>query len=357
MGGNINLKQTSFAGIHSALGGLADIDHLWAGTKTIEAWNKSIGAAGDYADWATMAAAMPDLIAHPVTVTIEAGTRLAELCEIKNKHALTAAATITIQAEKYYPISGVIPTADSATATTLRDAALAAEAYGNDYFNGCWILIVHGTGTDNGFVPIIDYVDATGDVVVANWPGTQPNNTSRYMIVGALIDGENTRNGLVFRTNTCQVRAYGIGVDDANENGILFQYNYSVGALRCAVYGSDRSGINAEFGVYALVSYCGSVKNNTDNNTGHAGVKNGAVNFLYVNYSALSDNNRRGILSSDVGYTYANNNFGDGNGLWGSYALYSGQLRIAGTQCSGSSGLSSDPGTAGANSQDQAAVF
>jgi hypothetical protein len=133
-------------------------------SKTTAAWSKSIGSGGDYATWAAMIADMPDLIAHEVTVTIKAGTTLTETCDLKNKYGLTSAAKITIQAEKYFPTSGVIPTADSATATTLRDAALATAALGDDYFNGCWVFIVDGTGTDNGFVPITDYVDATGDV-------------------------------------------------------------------------------------------------------------------------------------------------------------------------------------------------
>ena len=84
---------------------------------------------------------------------------------------------------------------------------MAAEAFGNDYFNGCWVFIVDGTGTDNGFVAITDYVDATGDVVVASWPGTQPDNTSRYLIFGALIDGASSRaNALVINNNTVEIR-------------------------------------------------------------------------------------------------------------------------------------------------------
>jgi len=41
--------------------------------KTTAAWTKSIGSGGDYASWALMIADMPNLIAHAVTVTIEAG--------------------------------------------------------------------------------------------------------------------------------------------------------------------------------------------------------------------------------------------------------------------------------------------
>lgn len=73
--------------------------------------------------------------------------------------------------------------ADSATATTLRDVSVFDA---DDEFNDCWVLILSGTGTDNGFVQITGTIAATGDIVVAAWPGTQPDNTSRYIIVGTM---------------------------------------------------------------------------------------------------------------------------------------------------------------------------
>ena len=139
-------------------------------SKTTATLSKTIGSTGDYATFAAAIAACPDLIAHAVTYTIEAGTTLSEICPIKNKHGLTKDAAIIVKAEKYFPTTGDIPTADSATATTLVDAALATAAKGDDYFNGCWVFICDGTGTDNGFVPITDYTDATGTVIVASWP-------------------------------------------------------------------------------------------------------------------------------------------------------------------------------------------
>lgn len=75
------------------------------------------------------------------------------------------------------------PRADSATANTLVDAAVFTK---DDEFNGAYIEIVEGTGMDNGLVKIIDTRLATNDIVVASWPGTQPNNTSRYVIYGTL---------------------------------------------------------------------------------------------------------------------------------------------------------------------------
>lgn len=309
------------------------------GTKTIAAWSKSIGATGDYATWAAMMADMPDLIAHAVTVTIKAGTTLTEICELKNKHGLTSAASITVQAEKYFPISGDIPTADSATATTLRDAALATAALGNDYFNGCWVFVVHGTGTDNGFVPITDYVDATGDVVVASWPGTQPDNTSRYLIVGVLIDGGSARDyGFDIHNNTITNFIYGIGCKDIVLWGIYARYNSYIRFECCGIYNSPSSGIFCGYSYNPFFYRCGIVKCNTGNGSAQAGIRAEGISRLYIYGCGISDNNQRGILVEDGSYGYIKNNFGDANGTWGVYAQTSGQANCSGTECSGSSG-------------------
>ena len=329
-----------------------------ATNKTTGAWAKSIGGGGDYPDWATMFAAMPDLIAHAVTVTIEAGTTLTEICDIKNKHGITSAGIITIQAEKYYPTTGIPPTADSATATTLRDAALAAEAYGNDYFNGCWIIIIDGTGTDNGFVLITDYVDATGDVVVAAWPGTEPDNTSRYIIVGAMIDCGGTRNnGFNVQNNTVRVLFRGIGVVSADRNGIQAQYNSYLEFLYMGIYDSDGDGIFVANNLFYQVAFSGLVANNTDAAGGQAGISSRYNNYGNVVFCGISDNSSQGILCDQGDMMLINENFGDGNGAWGGYARFSGQARFVGAECSGAAGNHSDPGTAGDNNADQAAAY
>jgi len=305
-----------------------------AGNKTTGAWAKSIGATGDYADWATMIAAMPDLIAHAVTVTIEAGTTLTETCNLRNKHGLTSIAIITIQAEKYFPTAGAIPTADSATATTLRDAALAAAALGNDYFNGCWVFIVDGTGTDNGYVPITDYIDATGDVVVGGgWPGTQPDNTSRYIIVGALIDGGSARaHAFVIENNTAQIKLRGIGVKDTIDIAIDVRYCFFFDKYWGGVYNSSGEGIYLRNVLYGHVRYSGVVGNGTN------GISCVACEYADFEDNGISDNTNYGITIERGSYAYVGNNFGDGNGTWGTFALSYGQVRFGGTECSGSEG-------------------
>lgn len=307
-------------------------------SKTGAAWSKSIGSGGDYATWAAMIADMPDLIAHAVTVTIKAGTTLTETCDIKNKHGLTSDAAITVQAEKYFPTSGALPTADSATATTLRDAALATAALGNDYFNGCWVFIVDGTGTDNGFVLITDYIDATGDVVVASWPGTQPDNTSRYLIVGALINANGLNYGTDIQQNTVPISLLGIGIKTSSIAGFYSNRNFSLLASYCGAYGNVLTGVMPGGDISSRFNYGGIVNNNTANNANHAGVvcKDG-VNTI-VEYCGISDNNQYGIVVKDGQFAVIGANFGDSNGVWGTYAKNSGQANIWGSECSGSSG-------------------
>ena len=308
-------------------------------TATKAAWSKSIGPGGDYATWAAMIADMPDLIAHVVTVTIEAGTTLTETCNLKNKHGLTDDARINVNAEKYFPTSGAVPTADSATATTLRDAALATAALGNDYFNGCWVFVVDGTGTDNGFVLITDYVDATGDVVVASWPGTQPDNTSRYLIVGALVDcGGTIDYGLDIRTDTVSVFFKGIGITNADKSNVYVTSALYLSLDYCGLDKSDLSGIIATSSNQVLAGHCGIVNNNTDNNTSHGGFRSSSGLFGYIYNCGISGNNQRGVLVTRGGYSKIANNFGNGNGTWGTYANESGQADCAGVECSGSSG-------------------
>ena len=327
-------------------------------TKTTASWSKTIGSGGDYATWAAMVADMPDLIAHPVVVTIKGGVTLTESCNLKNKHGLTSAAYITVRSEKYFPTSGAIPTADSATATTLRDAAMAAAAYGDDYFNGCWVLIVHGAGTDNGYVPITDYVDVTGDIFVASWPGTQPDNTSRYIIVGSLVDGGGTiSTGLALSYGTCPVALRGIGFYDFATHGVAMNYMSNAGLQYCGVYQTGYSGIYAQAALLADTRYCGVVNANTNNNSGHAGIMYRSCVYGYLASCGISDNKRQGIYVTFGAFVYASGCFGDVNGVWGAYSNYSGQIALSGSECSGSSGNHSDAGTAGTAGADQASAY
>ena len=73
-------------------------------------------------------------------------------------------------------------TADSATATSLVDAALASNTnYPDDFFNGWAIVIIEGTGRGQT-IAITDFVSATGALTVAAWT-VQPDSTSQYLLV------------------------------------------------------------------------------------------------------------------------------------------------------------------------------
>ena len=331
-------RDTAGVGVPEVLSKAAVQSLLEVPDVTIAAWSKSVGSGGDYATWAAMIADMSDLIAHAVTVTIEDGTTLTEICNLKNKHGLTSDAAITVQAEKYFPTSGAIPTADSATATTLRDAALATAALGNDYFNGCWVFVVDGTGTDNGFVLITDYVDATGDVVVASWPGTQPDNTSRYLILGALIDANGLNFGMLIMSNSIYINIKGIGIKTSNYGGFYTDKNVSLSYTYCGLYGNVLDGLYSLGDNYCYFYRGGIVNNNTSNTAGYAGCRLISGVRGIISNSGLSDNKQYGNYIIDGQYASIINCFGNLNGAWGTYAKNSGQANIKGTECSGASG-------------------
>lgn len=332
-------RDTAGAGVPEVLSKAAVQSLLEVPDVTTAAWSKSIGSGGNYATWAAMIADMSDLIAHVVTVTIKADTTLTETCDLRNKHGLTSDAVIIVQAEKYFPTSGALPTADSGTATTLRDAALATAALGDDYFNGCWIFVHHGTGTDNGPVLITDYVDATGDVVVASWPGTQPDNTSRYLIVGALIDGQAVRGCLVTSNCTCPLYFRGVGFYDASGYGVNLSSGFLTNFQYCGIYQTTSAGLYISKILYPNCRYNGVVKCNTANQSWHGGITiNGRSTDATIYSNGISDNNQRGVYLTGGPYAYLYNNFGDANGLWGTYAQHAGVARCTGSECSGSSG-------------------
>lgn len=297
----------------------------------------TVGSGGDYATFAEAIASVPDMIADDVTITILDGTTLTEEVNVSNKHGLIANKEITITAETYYPNTpSTQPTADSATATTLRDTSVFTI---DDQYNDCWVLIVDGTGTDNGFVQITDTIASSGDIVVSSWSGTQPDNTSKYMIVGALVDCQGTQQyGVNLLANTVITRVYGIGVKDADEYGIQVQRCIEGDIYYSASYGSDRSGINVAASNNSNIWNCASVNCNTDNNAGNAGIRNNSAVVAYILNCALSDNNQYGILTRFGGYTLAQNNIGDNNGTYGIYASSSGFYTYSGTTPTGSSG-------------------
>jgi len=309
------------------------------GTKTTAIWWKTIGPTGNYATFTAMIADMPDLLQHAATALIQTGTTLTETCSIKNKHGIGTLGAITIRSEKYYPTASNLPTADSATATTLRDSELAALSFGDDHFKDCWVFVHDGTGTDNGFVQLTGYVDVTGDLVVASWPGTQPDATSRYIIVGALIDAESARSqGYVITDCTVIVTILGIGIKNALTHGIDARRNGNVHIRYSGVYDTTRSGIYCDSSLALNIYRCGVVKCNTGSASNHGGVLIAGVLYALLQLCGISDNNETGVSVLFGTFLYSVNNFGDANGTWGTKATFSAQVYLGGTECSGTSG-------------------
>ena len=297
----------------------------------------TVGSGGDYETMAEAVASLPDLIADNVTITILQGTTLTETITLSNKHATVSEKKIVIASERYYPTTTIIqPTADSATATTLRDVSVFTV---DDLYNDCWVLIVDGTGTNNGFVKITDTIAASGDIVVASWPGTQPDNTSKYMIVGALVACGGTQNyGALIQSNTCTIELYGVGVEQAAQFGIVINFCTIGYVYYCAAYNCTRIGIDFGSCTAGRAHGCAAVACNTGNSIYWGGMRNSSTSNVWFSCCALSDNLRQGINIIYGGYATNSNSIGDNNGTWGTYAQFSGQCYITGTECSGSSG-------------------
>jgi hypothetical protein len=304
--------------------------------RTVGAWTKTIGATGDYATFAAAIAVMPCLLDSVVTLVLQQGTILTETCYVNNIHALNTTAYIRIQSARYYPTSGALPTADGAGATYLEDVSVFTV---DDFYNDCWILIVDGTGTDNGYVKITDTDQATGRAIVASWPGTQPDNTSKYLIVGALIDSETAR-ARCFSSESCTsaVYLYGIGLRNATSYNLYAIKNNHIDVRYCGLYSAVKSGGYLNLCLDVVLYYCGIVKNNTGNTISDGGIHSNALSQLTMALCGVSDNNQRGIFVRSGGYAFIASCFGNLNGTWGTYAERSAQANCTGSECSGASG-------------------
>ncbi|RKY02276.1 MAG: hypothetical protein DRP55_03090, partial [Spirochaetes bacterium] len=135
-------------------------------TITTQNISKTVGSGGDYSTIQDAFNDLPNLIAHTVTFTIKKGT-YTDTLDTTSLKAITTTPNgrIIVQAEKYLDEIG---TATGADATYLEDTT---KSWATNEWQGCWVFIVDGTGTDNGMVEITSN-DAT-KLYVSSWPGTQ----------------------------------------------------------------------------------------------------------------------------------------------------------------------------------------
>lgn len=331
------LNWSNFKGVPSVFPP-AEHEHDWDAVAdkpvTTEKWKRTVGPGGDYATWAAMVDEMPYLFAHDAAVTIKKGTTLKEDCKLYARRSVGLGAKIVIKAEDYFPKTGSLPTASSATTTTLVDSS---QSWLPDRFAGMWVLIVDGTGTDNGFVKITGN-DATS-LTVASWPGTQPDATSRYQIVGSLFDGEGSLYYLLDTSyNDVAIEVYGVGFYNSDYYGLYSMLNKSVVTKYCGAYGNGGPGMYHQYGDNASHWYCGFVNNNTYGTSGEAGLLMHATGYTLAVGCGFSDNGVYGVYVSVGSYFWSTNNFGDGNGDWGTYADGGSDAGFYGTECSGSEG-------------------
>jgi hypothetical protein len=140
--------------------------------------------------------------------------------------------------------------------------------------------------------------------------------------------------------------------------GLYCSSNINIFSYYLCAYNNEGPGILDDSDTLVNHYYAGMVKNNTYNAAGDAGVKFLSCHRALLAYSAVNDNLNNGIRCQYGGGFYGVvNNFGSGNGTWGTYAIDNAGVKAIGTECSGSSGNHSDPGTAGNPSADQAVVY
>jgi len=302
--------------------------------KTTAALNYTIGSGGDYATIEAAVAALPDFIDHTITLTILKGTTITSDPDLSG---LRGIGTLKIEPEVYLPKPPVytIPTADSAGSTYLQDAPIFTV---DDKYNNCWILIINGTGTNNGFVSIIDTVALTNRIIVTAWPGTQPDATSKYIIVGAIFGDVGTSNG--FTLNNIDIGVYfsGVGFAGGSYAGIYADHIKYLSLYWCGFYGLPYDGLYVDRSQMFYTFYCGFIGNNTENDSYCGGLHVFNCQLAAIGYNYIQGNLRRGIYLEENSYAEINANVGTNNGTWGTYAIDGSVARHSGTKCSGSSG-------------------
>ena len=300
---------------------------------TESVWKKTIGTNKDYSTFQQAIVEIPDIIIKNIIFTLASGTTLTESFNIFAKHS-NENISFVLNSEKYYPTVGDIPQADAGGDTFLQDSS----AFTVDgYFNGCWVLIVGGTGTDNGFVEIIDTNSSTGKIIVNGWQ-TVPDSTSRYIIVGSLIDAEDLCYGLNIVGTTISIYIYGIGIKNAKYN-LICKDNKYVDIKYCGVFNGLYSGITFDGNDESYCYYSGIIFNNKNNLEDQAGVvfKNDTIG--QIEKCGLENNGKQGILITNKSNTDVINNFGINNGNYGTVLVLSSTVgsvtQIIGTECSG----------------------
>ena len=302
--------------------------------RTTAALNYTIGSGGDYATIEAAVVDLPDFIDHVVTLTIKKGTAITTDPDLSN---LRGVGFLLIVPEIYLPKPPVysIPTADSAGTIYLQDTSIFTV---DDTYNDCWIFIVNGTGINNGFVKITDTVASTGRIMVAAWPGTQPDGTSKYIIVGALFGDSGGANGLTLTNIDINVFLYGIGFAGGSYAGIYADHIKYLSLYWCGFYGLPYDGVYVDRSQLAYFFYCGFVGNNSENDAYNAGIHILNCQLVAIGYNYIQGNLRQGIFLEENTYAEIDANVGTNNGTWGTYAIDGSVARHSGTKCSGSSG-------------------
>ncbi|MBW1971264.1 MAG: hypothetical protein JRI44_00275 [Deltaproteobacteria bacterium] len=288
-------------------------------TITTQNISKTVGSDGDYSTIQDAFNDLPNLIAHTVTFTIKKGT-YTDTLDTTSLKAITTTPNgrIIVQAEKYLDEIG---TATGADATYLEDTT---KSWTINEWQGCWVFIVDGTGTDNGMVEITSN-DAT-KLYVSSWPGTQPDNTSRFMISGVKYDYGNIYTGWKFKYWQSKTVIKGIFFNSSNNNSYPIVAHLVIPestspdfqVLHCGFWKGNRAfttvGVNDNFSpssVALRVEYCGAVGQSLRS---YEIRMNGVI--AHIGYSAVSDS-VYGIYVTEGSHVKMKDCFGSNNTLYG----------------------------------------
>ncbi|RLG44189.1 MAG: hypothetical protein DRN81_05085 [Thermoproteota archaeon] len=291
----------------------------------------SVGSGGDYATIQEALESLPSVLADTVTLTIKKGsyTDYLDTSTLRVVNS-TSNGKLVIKGEKYL---NEIRTATGGATTYLEDSNA---SWVINEWQGCWVFIVDGTGKNNGMVQITSNDETK--LYVASWPGTQPDDSSKYMISGVKFTLGGNSYGWLFNKWRALTELKGIFFESSESphpsSGMIGIVNSLAGVklTNVGIHESQRGVVI--IGGYSEIEECGIVKTVSDCIYAY---HNPAV--VYVTECSLSDS----VQDSAIKFSHNSNGFvkdcyGSGNNDYGIDCLYCSNVIYEGTIPSGDTG-------------------
>jgi hypothetical protein len=274
----------------------------------------TVGAGCDYPTIEAAVATLPDYVDHAIILDIKNGTTITTDPVLSHLNGNGSLSILTDGSDGHQNAIG-------AGASYIESPFFGSTP--DDTYNECWILIVDGAGIDNGFVQITDQIQSTSRATVAAWPGTQPDATSLFIVVGALFSPLNAYDLSI--TNCSLSIAVGlcgfVSQEESCYNGILAMNSSSVKAIACGFYQTTDAAIYALNMDFISSWTCAFVNCNAgDNPDVGAILADRCSNIEIGGMCYFTSNHVCGARLRRGGYAVIDGNYGEGNGAWGVYA-------------------------------------